>query len=195
MRSLPLHAETLFHAYRMGIFPMDVDGQICWFCPEPRTVLPLDDRFHVSRSLRKVWRRGAFEIRIDTAFEEVMRACGDRPEGTWISEEIIEAYVDLFRKGYAHCLECWQADELVGGIYGVAIGGAFFGESMFHRRTNASKIALVELVSRLRERGYALLDVQFTTGHLKRFGAVELSRRAYLQQLEEALKLPCQFVP
>lgn len=193
MQDLPLTPAVLVAAYSQGVFPMDVEGRICWFSPDPRTIIPLE-RFHVARSLGRVCRRGVFEVRVNTAFHEVMRGCADRAEGTWISEEILEAYGELHRLGLAHSVETWQAGELVGGVYGVALGGAFFGESMFHRRTDASKVALVALVERLKARGYVLFDVQYTTAHLKRFGAVEIPRRQYLKRLAGALALPVTFV-
>jgi leucyl/phenylalanyl-tRNA---protein transferase len=181
-------------AYRHGVFPMADEGsrEILWFRPDPRAVIPLDG-FHVSRSLKRRLRLGGFEIRIDTDFEGVMRACGDRPEGTWISEEFIEVYAALHRAGKAHSVEAWRHGRLAGGCYGVALGGAFMAESMFHRETDASKVALAGLVSRLRERGFALLDVQYVTPHLASLGAVEISRREYERQLAEALKLERRF--
>ncbi|GMV97228.1 MAG: leucyl/phenylalanyl-tRNA--protein transferase [Phycisphaerae bacterium] len=193
MQDLPLTPDVLVAAYSQGVFPMDVEGRICWFSPDPRTIIPLES-FHVARSLGRVCRRGVFEVRVNTAFREVMLGCADRAEGTWISEEILEAYGELHRLGLAHSVETWQDGELAGGVYGVALGGAFFGESMFHRRTDASKVALVALVERLKARGYVLFDVQYTTAHLKRFGAVEIPRRLYLKRLAGALALPVTFV-
>lgn len=193
MQETPLTPEVLVAAYANGIFPMDVDGEICWFSPDPRAVIPLE-AFHASKTLMQRYRQGRFEIRVDAAFEAVMRACADRPEGTWISQEIVEAYVWLHELGAAHSVETWQAGELVGGLYGVALGGAFFGESMFSRTTDASKLALVALVERMRDRGYVLLDTQFMTEHLARFGAVEIPREDYLRRLEQALALDVCFV-
>ncbi len=193
MQSPPLTPEILVAAYRQGIFPMDVEGRLCWFSPDPRAILPLDG-FHVSKTLRQLCRQGRFEIRINHGFRAVMEGCADREEGTWISPEIIEAYVVLHERGLAHSVEAWYEGELAGGLYGVALGGAFFGESMFHRRRDASKVALVHLVERLRERGYRLLDVQFTTPHLARFGAIEIPRTAYLRRLRAALAMECRFV-
>lgn len=188
-----LTPEVVLHAYRSGVFPMaDADGQIYWFSPDPRCILPLE-RFHVTRSLRQVVRRGAFEARIDTAFDAVIAACADRPEGTWISEEVEAVYRTLSLRGHAHSVECWQGGRLVGGLYGVAIAGAFFGESMFTRVSNASKVALVHLVERLKERGFGLLDAQWSTPHLRTFGAIEVPRREYLRRLRVALALPCAF--
>jgi leucyl/phenylalanyl-tRNA--protein transferase len=192
MMNEQMSSELLLSAYAQGIFPMDVEGEIQWFSPDPRAILPLE-QFHVSRSLERLVRRQAFEIQIDGCFERVMRACAERPEGTWISEELIRAYTELHELGFAHSVECRREGELAGGLYGVTMGGAFFGESMFHRQTDASKVALVALVTRLRERGYALLDVQFMTDHLKRFGAIEIRRPAYLKRLAAALELPCIF--
>lgn len=181
-------------AYRRGIFPMYDDriGDILWFQPDPRAILPLDG-FHISRSLAKTMRRGVFEVRYDTDFEGVMRGCADREEGTWISEEFIAVYGALHRMGRAHCVETWQSGRLVGGTYGMALGGAFMAESMFHSETDASKVALAALVARLRERGFALLDVQYVTPHLASLGAVEIPHRVYYDRLKRALRLPCRF--
>ena len=188
-----LAPHLLLEAYRLGIFPMaDEDGQIRWFSPDPRAIIELD-RFHVPRTLRQVYRQGRFDVRVDTAFERVIRACADRPEPTWISSEIIEAYTCLHSLGHAHSVESWQGDCLAGGLYGVALGGAFFGESMFHRITDASKVALVALVERLTQRGFCLLDVQFHTPHLARFGVREVARAEYLQRLQRAVLQPCRF--
>lgn len=193
MEELPLTPEVLVSAYASGIFPMDVDGEILWFSPDPRAIIPLET-FHASRTLMQTYRQGRFEIRINFAFEAVMRACADRDEGTWICEEIVEAYCQLHQLGLAHSVEAWHADELAGGLYGIALGGAFFGESMFSRRRDASKVALIALVERLRTRGFVLLDIQFITDHLARFGAVEIPRADYLQRLETALQLDTKFV-
>jgi leucyl/phenylalanyl-tRNA--protein transferase len=152
------------------------------------------DAFRATRNVMQRYRNRHFEIRIDTCFEEVIRACGDRGDGTWISDEIVAAYTELHRLGLAHSVESWRQDELAGGLYGVALGGAFFGESMFYRQTDASKIALVALVERLKARGYALLDVQFPTSHLERFGAVDIPRDEYLDRLKQALRLEVTFV-
>lgn len=191
-RELDLNPETLVQAYSQGLFPMDVDGEIRWFSPNPRAILPLDE-FHAPATLRQLWRQGRFEIRSDTRFREVMLACGERPEGTWISEEIVKAYCRLFDMGLAHSLEIWQEQELTGGLYGVKLGGAFFGESMFHRRRDASKLALMALVERLRKNGFTLLDVQFATEHLERFGVVEVPRPTYLRMLSEAIGVGAQW--
>jgi leucyl/phenylalanyl-tRNA--protein transferase len=167
-------------------------GQVLWFRPDPRAVIPLDG-FHVSRSLARTLKRGLFEIRVDTDFEGVMRGCADRPEGTWISERFVEVYGALHRAGKAHSVEAWREGRLAGGVYGLALGGAFMAESMFHRETDASKVALAALTSRLRERGFILLDVQYVTPHLESLGAIEITRHEYERRLERALALPCTF--
>ncbi len=171
------------------------DPTIHWIEPQRRGVLPLEG-LHVPRSLRKTIRRGGHEIRVDSAFEQVIRGCAAptpaRPQ-TWLNAELIGLYVELHRRGHAHSVEVWQADRLVGGLYGLALGGAFFGESMFSRVTDASKIALVDLVGRLRAGGFTLLDTQFLTDHLQRFGAVEISRAAYLARLRRALGIGAVF--
>ena len=185
-------ANVLLHAYKNGVFPMAVEnGEIAWFSPDPRTIIPLET-FHVPHGLRRTLKRGRFEIRIDTAFERVMRHCARRAE-TWINEEIIASYVNLHREGRAHSVEAWLDGELAGGLYGVALGGAFFGESMFHTVTDASKVALHALVTRLRERGFSLLDTQWTTPHLQRFGVLEISRKHYIERLAGCVKAPCSF--
>ncbi len=189
-----LAAEKLLAAYSVGIFPMaDEEGEIRWFAPDPRAVICLD-AFKVSRSLRAVQRRNVFEVTVNRAFDAVMECCADRGEGTWISDEMKEAYRALHRLGFAHSVEAWQEQRLAGGLYGVAIRGAFFGESMFHRVTDASKIALVHLVERIKKRGLVLLDVQFMTEHLRSFGAVEIPRTEYERRLQHALSLSCSFV-
>lgn len=193
MDDLPLTPEVLVSAYATGIFPMNVEGRIRWFSPDPRAVIPLET-FHASKSLLQTCRGRRFEVRIDQAFESVMRACADREEGTWICEEIIAAYVRLHDLGLAHSVETWCDGELAGGLYGVALGGAFFGESMFSRRRDASKVALVALVERMRARGYRLLDIQYLTDHLVRFGAVEIPADEYLRRLQAAIRLPARFV-
>jgi leucyl/phenylalanyl-tRNA---protein transferase len=190
--------DVLVSAYASGWFPMAVnEGEIRWFSPDPRGILPLEG-FHVPSRLARVIRGGRFRIAIDEAFEQVMEACassdrGNDEDGTWIDDEILESYVALHRAGVAHSVEAWQGERLVGGLYGVALGGAFFGESMFHTVTDASKVALAALVERLRSRGYRLLDIQWVTGHLSRFGAIEISRRDYLRRLDGALRADCQF--
>jgi leucyl/phenylalanyl-tRNA--protein transferase len=193
-RTLTLTPEGVELAYRHGIFPMadERTAEILWFRPDPRAVIPLDG-FHVSRSLARTLRRAVFEVRVDTDFEGVMRGCADRPEGTWISERFVEVYGALHRAGKAHSVEAWRGGRLAGGVYGLALGGAFMAESMFHRETDASKVALAALTSRLRERGFMLLDVQYVTPHLESLGAIEITRREYERRLEEALALDCTF--
>ena len=169
------------------------DGSIGWFSPDPRGVIPLD-HFHLPSRLARVLRQGRFQIAVDNAFEDVMRACADdRDEGTWISSEILECYTALHRLGLAHSVEVRRGDDLVGGLYGVHLGGAFFGESMFHRETDASKVALAALVDRLQRRSFTLLDVQWVTPHLAQFGAIEIPRDDYLIQLQQALQHDCRF--
>ncbi|HWE01973.1 MAG TPA: leucyl/phenylalanyl-tRNA--protein transferase [Tepidisphaeraceae bacterium] len=194
---MQLDPQTLLSAYAQGVFPMgDRDGHIRFYTADPRGIVPLDERFHVPKTLAQLVRRDppAFEIRINDDFDATMRGCmANRTGGTWINEKIIRAYTELHEMGFAHSVETWQAGELVGGLYGVSLGAAFFGESMFHRATDASKIALVHLVARLRERGYELLDSQATTSHLRRFGAIEIPARDYLGRLHSALKKECIF--
>ena len=170
------------------------DGQIGWFSPNPRGILPLDG-FHLPSRLARVVRSARFTVRIDAGFENVMRACATRrDDGTWINEEILESYVTLHRLGLAHSVETWQEDKLVGGLYGVHLGGAFFGESMFHHVSDASKVALVALVDRLNRKAFRLLDIQWVTPHLKQFGAINVPRRTYLKVLAEALARDCRFL-
>ena len=189
-----LDPALVIRAYRQGVFPMALDdGQIGWFSPDPRGILPLD-RFHVPARLARVVRSGRFDVKIDGDFAAVMRACAQRrEEGTWISDEIFECYSALHRLGIAHSVETWRGGALVGGLYGVHLGGAFFGESMFHRDTDASKVALVALVDRLNRRGFRLLDTQWVTSHLEQFGAVEIPRAEYLRRLRHALAIECEF--
>lgn len=193
---MKLTPHLLLNAYSQGIFPMaDEDGTIYWYDPDPRAIIPLDS-FHIPRSLARTVRQGGFEIRFDTAFGAVMQACaepGPGREKTWISLEILQAYTELHQLGFAHSVETWIDNRLVGGLYGVSLGGLFAGESMFSRVTDASKIALVYLVERLRQRGFALLDTQFMTEHLRRFGAVEISRTEYKTRLAHALTIWTQF--
>ena len=188
-----ISSDLLLQAYRLGLFPMAMpNDEIGWFSPDPRAVIPLQD-FHVPHGLRRERRKFDGTIRIDTAFEEVIRACAKREE-TWINHEILESYVRLHQLGHAHSVEVWSApNELVGGLYGVAVGAAFFGESMFHRATGASKIALWALIERLRERGFTLLDTQWLTPHLLQFGTREIARPLYLHLLETAVNLPRTF--
>jgi leucyl/phenylalanyl-tRNA--protein transferase len=185
---------VLLRAYEQGLFPMAIEGgRLGWFSPDPRGILPIDT-FRVPARLARLVRQGRFDVTIDQSFEEVMRACADRPgEGTWISEEIVQSYVALYDLGVAHSVEVRTAGALVGGLYGVHRGGVFFGESMFHRATDASKVALVALVERLRRQAFDLLDVQWLTPHLTQFGAIEIPRSAYLARLARALARDCQF--
>ena len=186
---------TLLEAYASGWFPMAVaPGEIRWYSPDPRGIIPLET-FHVPRRLARALRGGRFEIRVDTAFADVIVACSQREDadGNWIDQEIIDSYVNLHALGHAHSVEAWQDGELAGGLYGVAIGGAFFGESMFHHAADASKAALVALVDRLRARGFTLLDTQWVTDHLLQFGAIEIPRRRYLRLLDQALKVEATF--
>lgn len=189
-----IRPAVLIAAYRGGMFPMAMDnrGEIGWFSPDPRGVIPLDE-FHIPNGLKRTLKKKPFEIRIDTAFSEVMKGCADRST-TWISREIVTSYEKLFELGYAHSVEAWRDEELVGGLYGISIGGAFFGESMFSRTTDASKVALVGLINRLRERNFQLLDTQWTTEHLNQFGCREIPRYEYLHQLNRALLITTRFV-
>ena len=194
MSSSTLDPAIVVRAYRDGLFPMAIEGgRIGWFSPDPRGIIPLD-AFHVPARLARVIRSGRFEIAIDRGFETVMRACATREDdGTWISEEIVECYVTLHRLGLAHSVEAWREGQLVGGLYGVHLGGAFFGESMFHRETDASKVALAALVDRLQRHSFRLLDTQWVTPHLEQFGAVEIPRAQYLRMLKTAIAKDCAF--
>jgi len=168
------------------------DDSIEWFSPDPRAILPLED-FHAPHALRRLLRKRVFETTIDNAFSEVIVACAKRKD-TWISREIIESYTRLHELGHAHSVEAWKQGRLAGGLYGVAVGGAFFGESMFHRVTDASKIALVALVEHLRASKFVLLDTQWLTPHLQQFGGVEISRHHYLRLLRRVVELPRKFL-
>jgi leucyl/phenylalanyl-tRNA--protein transferase len=171
----------------------DRDGIIRWYTADPRGVFPLN-KFHVSKTLAQTVRQGKYELRVNHDFEATMRACmHQRADGTWINDELIAAYVRLHHLGFAHSVECWRDGELAGGLYGVSLGAAFFGESMFHRQRDASKVALVHLVTRLRERGYDLLDTQASTPHLRQFGCVDLPAGEYLRLLRKALRKRCEF--
>jgi leucyl/phenylalanyl-tRNA--protein transferase len=191
-----LPPQILINAYSQGVFPMaDPDGTIYWYDPDPRAIIPLD-KFHVSRSLRRTIRKGGFEIKIDTAFREVITACAAPAPGresTWINDEIIESYGALHELGFAHSVETWIEGELAGGLYGVSLAGLFAGESMFSWVTDGSKIALVYLVKHLRRRGFVLLDTQFATDHLRRFGAIEIPRLEYKRRLVQALRSGARF--
>jgi leucyl/phenylalanyl-tRNA--protein transferase len=190
---------TLLAAYRVGIFPWPHGGGakdedeaplVLWFSPDPRAIFPLDQEPHWSRSLRRTLRNHPYDVTLDRDFEQVMFLCGEtRREGTWIIPELANGYVRLFELGWAHSVEVWERGELVGGIYGVSIGGLFAGESMFHKRTDASKIAFATLATKLRSSGYALFDVQVQNRHLASLGCVEMPRREYLKRLEHAISL------
>ena len=199
-RSRPavIPSDLLLAAYASGWFPMAGNGgEISWYSPDPRGIIPLEG-FHLPSRLRRVTRQGTYRIEIDTAFEQVIRACAEAERGrddpgTWISEEIVQSYCALHALGHAHSVEAWVGGELAGGLYGVALGGAFFGESMFHRATDASKVALVALVDRLRARQFGLLDTQWVTDHLRQFGGIEITRTEYLRLLEESLRIETTF--
>jgi leucyl/phenylalanyl-tRNA--protein transferase len=184
--------DLLLEAYAGGMFPMAMEnGEMGWFSPDPRGIIPIKE-FHIPHGLKKVLRNNPFEVRIDTAFGAIMKGCADR-ESTWISDMIHRSYVKLHELGFAHSVEIWQDNTLVGGLYGLAMGGAFFGESMFSRVPNASKVALATLVSRLDARGFVLLDTQWVTEHLTQFGAHEIPRTTYLKRLNKALNLHASF--
>ena len=195
-----LTPEILLRAYSVGLFPMAErrdDDTLYWIDPEKRGILPLEG-FHAPRRLRRTVRQGRFDVRCDTAFEEVILRCAEPSIGrdeTWINDEIVRLYVDLFEMGRAHSVEAWLDGELVGGLYGVTLGAAFFGESMFSRVTDASKVALVHLVARLRRGSFKLLDTQFVTPHLSQFGAVEIHRNGYRDVLSQALNVTATFHP
>jgi leucyl/phenylalanyl-tRNA---protein transferase len=191
-----LTADDLIYGYMNGIFPMaDADGTLYWYSPDPRAVIPIDT-YKPSRSLRPILNKKIFEIRINADFEQVMRQCA-RPrsltDSTWISDEIIEAYTTLHQMGLAHSVETYRDDRLVGGLYGVALGAAFFGESMFHLEDNASKVAFHYLMVTLRSQKFELLDTQFINDNVRRFGAVEVSKNQYLRQLKTALRRKARF--
>ncbi|MFQ5571146.1 MAG: leucyl/phenylalanyl-tRNA--protein transferase [Rhodothermales bacterium] len=191
-----LTPELVLYGYQQGVFPMadpEDDDEIYWFRPQVRGVIPLET-FRAPRNLVKLVRQERFDVASDLHFEAVIRACAERPS-TWISEEIIEIYTTLHRWGYAHSIECRQEGVLVGGLYGIALGGAFFGESMFHRVNNASKVALVHLVRRLRAGGFMLLDTQYITPHLAQFGATEIPRTTYERRLARALRVDASWDP
>jgi len=189
-----LSSDRLLAAYSMGIFPWySDDSPILWWSPDPRLVLMPDD-LKVSRSLKQTIRKGIYSVTFDADFEGVMRNCASAPRkdeaGTWITEDMIEAYCRLHEEGHAHSVEVWNCNELAGGLYGVSLGRAFFGESMFSLKSDASKVALVAFVSRLKENGYLFLDCQVKTGHLESMGAREIARKEFLKLLKKALSLP-----
>jgi len=189
-----LSVDRLLLAYRTGIFPWTI-SPISWWSPNPRAILELE-KLHVGESLKKILRKGTFQVTMNRAFPRVIESCAARAPGrseTWITPEFIDAYTRLHKQGYAHSLECWQDGELAGGIYGVAIGGFFAGESMFHRASNASKVALCHLVAHLRTRHFRLLDIQMLTPITKQMGGETIPREDYLARLAEAVKAPCEF--
>jgi len=189
-----LSNERLLEAYRVGIFPWYSEDQpILWWSPDPRLVLELGD-FKISRSLRKTLNKGIFQVTFDRAFDEVIQACASVPRegqsGTWITQEMQAAYIHLHGLGYAHSIESWFQEELVGGLYGISLGKAFFGESMFHRQTDASKVALAALVEKLKGWDFHFIDAQMTTDHMMSLGAKEMPRRIFLKRLQGALRHP-----
>ncbi len=186
--------KTIVRGYASGYFLMDDgEGTLNWYgTPEKRTLIPLDDRFRYPRSLRRVLNRQQFQVRINCAFEEVIAGCADRDE-TWISSELADIYRELHRDGWAHSFETWAGDSLAGGILGISIGGAFIGESMFFAIPDGSKVAMVKLVEHLRARGFQLFDAQLSNPHLSRFGSIAVSQDIYMQNLQEAIRLPCRF--
>ena len=190
-----ISADTLLTAYASGWFPMSyAPGDIRWYSPDPRGIIPLD-AFHAPRRLARTVRQERFELRVDSEFRAVITACAARrdADGNWIDDEILESYCGLHDMGFAHSVETWQDGVLVGGLYGVALKGAFFGESMFHHVRDASKVALSGLVERLRTQGFVLLDTQWVTDHLVQFGAIDVPRRRYLRLLDEALRVEATF--
>lgn len=198
MSQRSLSVDILLRAYSAGVFPMAdsrLGRKLYWVDPEWRGIIPLES-FHVPRRLRRTVRHDLYEVRCDTAFRAVISACAEPAPGredSWITAEIVNAYGEMFQRGLAHSVECWQAGELAGGLYGVSIGGAFFGESMFSHATDASKVALVHLVARLAAGGYQLLDTQFITDHLAQFGAIEVPRRSYRRMLAGAIAARADF--
>lgn len=190
---MKLTTPLLLSAYAQGFFPMPEPetGEIEWFRPDPRAVFPLEE-FHISHSLQKKIRRKQYSVTFNTHFVEVMKACAEREE-TWINEEFLSAYTQLHRKGYAHSVEIWKTKKLIGGVYGVSIGGAFFAESKFHRATDASKLALYHLIERLKERHFELLEVQFLTPHLESLGAIAIPDEEYQKRLAQAIRVKASF--
>jgi leucyl/phenylalanyl-tRNA--protein transferase len=195
--SRTLSPSVVLAAYRRGIFPWPVSQRLVpWVSPDPRAVFPLDDPPHWSRSLRRTMRRGIFTVTVNRAFRQVVEACGtDRDEGTWITPDVISTYVALHAMGWAHSVEVWAADDgsLAGGLYGIALGGVFAGESMFHRRTDASKVAFATVAERSRARGFSMFDVQVLTPHLESLGCMSIARAEFLDRLERALTVAARF--
>ncbi len=193
-----LTADDLIYGYINGIFPMaDADGTLYWYSPDPRAIIPIDT-YRPARSLRPILNKNLFDIQINTNFEQVMRACAaprSEEDSTWISEEIVMAYTQLHRMGLAHSVETYQQGVLVGGLYGVALGGAFFGESMFHSVSDASKVAFHHLMLTLRQQQFELLDTQFINDNVKRYGAIEIPKADYQKRLKQALRRKTQFAP
>jgi leucyl/phenylalanyl-tRNA--protein transferase len=191
-----LRWQQVLNGYAMGIFPMgEEDGTIAWYEASPRAIMPIElptSELKITRSLKQVLNKNHFEFRINSAFDKVISLCADR-ETTWINELIRKAYMDLHRRGYAHSVEAWMDGGLVGGLYGVSYKGAFFGESMFHKVSNASKAAVVKLYEILKMNKYVLLDIQMMTSHFESFGAIEVSKRAYLEILDRAMNVKCEF--
>jgi leucyl/phenylalanyl-tRNA--protein transferase len=191
-----LRWQQVLNGYAMGIFPMgEEDGTVAWYEASPRAIMPVElpsTDLNISRSLKQVLRKNSFELKVDTAFNEVIACCADR-DSTWINDLIKNAYIDLHKRGYAHSVEAWQDNELVGGLYGVSYKGAFFGESMFRKVNNASKVCVVKLYEILKENKFVLLDIQMMTSHFSSFGAVEISKRAYLEILGRAMNANCEF--
>ncbi|ADB36491.1 leucyl/phenylalanyl-tRNA--protein transferase [Spirosoma linguale] len=191
-----LTADDLVYGYINGIFPMaDADGTLYWYAPDPRAIIPIDT-YKPAKSLRPVLNRNQFEVRINTAFNEVMRNCSiprSDDDSVWISEEIIQAYTELHHMGLAHSVETYMDDRLVGGLYGVALGSAFFGESMFNKVSNASKVAFHYLILILRQQRFSLLDTQFINDNVRRYGAIEIPKADYLKQLKAALRQKAKF--
>ncbi|MDZ4832231.1 MAG: leucyl/phenylalanyl-tRNA--protein transferase [Candidatus Melainabacteria bacterium] len=189
----PFTPQLVIAAYTQAIFPMgNDDGTINWYSPDPRCIIDLDD-FHAPKRLMRTYRSGKFEMRVNSAWSEVLERCGTEHGSTWISGDIVRVYTQLHEMGFAHSVEAYYKGELAGGLYGVAIGGAFMGESMFHLVTDASKVSLVYLVERMRERKFVLLDSQYMTEHLGTLSAKLISKSAYIRRLNEAIQLPCRF--
>jgi leucyl/phenylalanyl-tRNA--protein transferase len=189
-----LRPERLLHAYRAGVFPWyDETTPICWWSPDPRAIIELDG-LHISRRLRRTLLSGRFCVTFNQDFAAVIRGCADRTEGSWITADMLQAYERMYRFGHAHSVEVWQDGKLAGGLYGVAIGGFFAGESMFHRQSDASKVALFHTVERLRQRGFQLFDIQLLTEHTARLGAIEIPRQEYLRRLRRAVLCIATFV-
>ncbi len=190
-----ISSQLVLQAYCNGVFPMahpEENNRIYWHAPDPRAILPIEG-FHVPTNLERLVRQQPFTVVTDRAFEQVIRACSERMT-TWISEDIISVYCELHRRGYAHSVECWQEGRLVGGLYGVAVKGAFFGESMFYRSSNASKVALVHLFDMLQRGGFLMHDIQFLSEHMEQFGAFEIQQEEFLDRLDRALAVPADWV-